>query len=142
MAVKFRNLTGNSDWPVGKWGVEGLLAVIERGAIDDWRIITCAVRRDPNGQISADLEEALDLAEGRGGASLVARALADSKVGPGATVARRMRHDVRRTGLSLRQFAALLGTSHSRLSTYLSGQVTPSAAIAVKSARIGDEYRV
>lgn len=37
------------------------------------------------------------------------------------------------------QLADLVGTSASRLSTYLSGKVTPSAAMLVRNERLGDE---
>ncbi len=43
-----------------------------------------------------------------------------------------MRAAVERSGLTNAQFAELIGTSASRLSTYLSGQVTPSAAMLVR----------
>lgn len=47
-------------------------------------------------------------------------------------MAARVRAAVDRSGLTNAQFAALVGTSASRLSTYLSGQVTPSAAMLVR----------
>ena len=140
--LRFRNLDIDPNSPVDHWGFEGLSSAIERGNLDDWRRIVNEIRHTPYGAVASDLDDALSVANGKGGAPFLARALSDARTGPGATVARRMRHDVRRTGLTLRQFAAFLGTSHSRLSTYLAGSVTPSAAIAVKSARLGAEHRI
>ena len=43
---------------------------------------------------------------------------------------------VGRSGLSRQAFASRIGTSASRLSTYLSGKVTPSAALMVRMRRV------
>jgi ribosome-binding protein aMBF1 (putative translation factor) len=53
-------------------------------------------------------------------------------------VAARVRAAVDRSGLTQAQFAALVGTSASRLSTYASGRVTPSASLLVRIERLGD----
>lgn len=50
-----------------------------------------------------------------------------------------MRAAVEHSGLTNAEFAALVGTSASRLSTYLSGKVTPSAALLVRIERAGDD---
>jgi transcriptional regulator with XRE-family HTH domain len=42
---------------------------------------------------------------------------------------------VRTSGLSRAEFASLVGTSASRLSTYVTGKVTPSAALVVRMRR-------
>ncbi|WP_182378288.1 helix-turn-helix transcriptional regulator [Nocardioides sp. WS12] len=52
-------------------------------------------------------------------------------------VARQLRAALRRSGLSLRGFAAALGTSHSRLSSYLNGSASPSAAFFLRALRQG-----
>ena len=44
---------------------------------------------------------------------------------------------LRRSGLSQSAFAAALGTSQPRLSTYLSGKVSPSAAFFVRAQQLG-----
>ena len=49
--------------------------------------------------------------------------------------AARVRAAVDRSGLTNAQFAELVGTSASRLSTYLSGKVTPSAALLLRMER-------
>jgi transcriptional regulator with XRE-family HTH domain len=49
-----------------------------------------------------------------------------------AEVATEVRNLVSAAGLSQRDFAARLGTSRSRLTTYMSGQVVPSAALIVR----------
>ncbi|MDQ6526220.1 helix-turn-helix transcriptional regulator [Nocardioides sp. LHD-245] len=52
------------------------------------------------------------------------------------TVADQIRSSVDSTGLSQREFAALVGTSPSRLSTYLTGAVVPSAMMALRIERV------
>ena len=43
---------------------------------------------------------------------------------------------VSESGLSLAEFASRIGTSRSRLSTYRSGRVTPSAALLLRMERL------
>jgi transcriptional regulator with XRE-family HTH domain len=51
-------------------------------------------------------------------------------------VASEVRTLVARSGLSKRDFAERIGTSRSRLSTYLSGKVVPSATLMVRMRRV------
>lgn len=53
-------------------------------------------------------------------------------------VAREIRELVAMSGLSQREFAALAGTSASRLSTYVNGLVTPSATMMVRVRRVSE----
>jgi transcriptional regulator with XRE-family HTH domain len=53
-----------------------------------------------------------------------------------AEVATEVRNLVSASGLSRQDFAARLGTSRSRLSTYMSGKVVPSAALVVRMRRV------
>jgi transcriptional regulator with XRE-family HTH domain len=53
-------------------------------------------------------------------------------------VAAEVRLAVARSGLSKAHFAARIGTSPSRLSTYLSGKVTPYAALMLRMRRLAD----
>jgi len=53
-------------------------------------------------------------------------------------VATRVRDAVKRSGLTKARFAEHVGTSASRLSTYLSGKVTPSAAMLLRIERAAE----
>jgi transcriptional regulator with XRE-family HTH domain len=46
---------------------------------------------------------------------------------------------VRRSGLTRTEFASQIGTSPSRLSTYATGKVTPSAILMLRMARVAEE---
>lgn len=139
-ALSFRNLTVTPDDPVEKWGVEGLLAAIDRGSLRHWRRIAAAFQLDPWGKVAQDLEEALQLAEDVGVAVTLHRVLANARQDVDGyargEVQRRMRSAVDDSGLTAAEFARRLGTSASRMSTYLSGKVVPSAALLVRSETI------
>jgi hypothetical protein len=34
--LQFRNINGTTKGPVNQWGVEEMLAVLERGGLEDW----------------------------------------------------------------------------------------------------------
>lgn len=136
-ALQFRNLTIDPADPVEMWGVEGILAAIDRGSLPDWRRIVAAVRPDPWGPVAADLEQALDLAEDRGVTATLRRTLTHARAAAEQAakdeVRRRLSALVSESGLTAAEFAARLGTSRSRMSTYLSGKVVPSAALLVRA---------
>lgn len=56
-------------------------------------------------------------------------------------VADHIRTTIASTGLTQREFAALVGTSPSRLSTYVTGTVTPSAAMLLRINRMAKHTR-
>jgi DNA-binding transcriptional regulator YiaG len=62
---------------------------------------------------------------------------ADSERGEVAAEVRRLVGD---SGLSQHDFADRIGTSRSRLSTYMSGKVVPSAALLVRMRRVARNY--
>jgi ribosome-binding protein aMBF1 (putative translation factor) len=55
-----------------------------------------------------------------------------------AAVAAEIREAVERSGLSRADFASRIGTSASRLSTYTSGKVTPSATLMLRIRHAAD----
>jgi predicted XRE-type DNA-binding protein len=138
-ALKFRNLTASPDDPVETWPFEGILAAVERGTLPDWRRLAKAIQADPWGPVAQQVLEAVRLTRPYGTAELLegvvdrARNLAaDSERGEVATEVRRFVSD---SGLSQRDFADRIGTSRSRLSTYMSGKVVPSATLMVRMRR-------
>ena len=136
-SLRFRNLDVDPSAPVAQWGVEGLLAAIDRGSLPDWRRIVSAINADPWGPLASDLSAAIELAEDRGVAVRLSRAInrarqrAENRARK--EVSRRLAALVAASGLTAAEFAARLGTSPSRLSTYLSGKVMPSAALLVRA---------
>ena len=140
MSLRFRNVDVTPAAPVESWPTEGILAAIERGSLSDWRRIVAAVRRDPWGPVARRLEQALEVSEAYGTRPLLERALAraraDATAAERTEVARRVRALLDASGLSRAAFAASIGTSAPRLSTYLSGKVAPSSTLLVRMERV------
>jgi DNA-binding transcriptional regulator YiaG len=139
-ALKFRNITASPDDPVDTWPFEGILAAVERGTLPDWRRLAAAVRADPWGPVAQQVLEAIRLSRPYGTAELlegvVARARKLAADSERDDVASDVRNLVGRSGLSKQDFAERIGTSRSRLSTYMSGKVVPSAALMVRMRRV------
>lgn len=138
--LKFRNITASVDDPVETWPFEGILAAVERGTLPDWRRLAAAVRADPWGPVARQILEAIELSRPYGTSELlttvIERARQDTADAEREQVASEIRDLVARSGLSRRQFALRLGTSRPRLSTYMSGKVTPSAALMLRIRRV------
>lgn len=139
MAVQFRNLEVTPRDPVDRWGPEGILTAIDRGGLAEWRRISCAVAADPHGPVAGDLEEALELAEDAGAARVLQLALERARASEAERVGWRLREYVWRANMTQAEFARAVGTSPSRMSTYLSGSVTPSAVMLERMRRVAEE---
>ena len=138
-ALKFRNITASPDDPVDTWPFEGILAAVERGTLPDWRRLAAAIRADPWGPVAQQVLEAIHISRPYGTAELlegvVGRARKLAADSEREDVASEVRQLVGRSGLSKHEFAERIGTSRSRLSTYMSGKVVPSAALMVRMRR-------
>lgn len=64
--------------------------------------------------------------------AVISRARSRAEQQERAEVAAEVRQAIERSGLSRAEFAQALGTSTSRLSTYASGKVAPSATLMVR----------
>jgi hypothetical protein len=141
MPLAFRNVDASPDDDVRTWPYEALVTAIDRGLVPDWRPIFAEIRRSPWGPVARRVERYLSYREPDGVGTLFSlaldRARADAERSDRDEVAARVRAAVKRSGLAKTQFADLVGTSASRLSTYLSGKVTPSAAMLVRIERAG-----
>jgi predicted XRE-type DNA-binding protein len=139
-ALRFRNLTASPHDPVDTWPFEGILAAVERGTLPDWRRLADVIRADPWGPVAQQVLEAVRLSHPYGTAELLegvigrARQMAiDSERNEVASEVKRLVSD---SGLSQQGFADRIGTSRSRLSTYMSGKVIPSASLMVRMEHV------
>lgn len=139
MAVVFRNVEASPDDDVRTWPYEALVTTIDRGLVADWQPIFAELRRSPWGKVARRVERYLSYREPDGVSTLFQLAIEHVRVARNgadrAEVAARVRDAVTRSGLTKAAFAQLVGTSPSRLSTYLSGKVTPSASLLVRIER-------
>jgi len=145
MSVNFRNVDASSAEDVRTWPYEALVAVIDRGLVADWKPVFAEIRRSPWGSVARRVERYLAYRERDGIGVLFALAIEHARTradeSERADVAARIRAAVERSGLTNAQFAELVGTSASRLSTYLSGKVTPSAALLLRMERAASRSR-
>jgi len=139
-ALKFRNINSSPEDPVETWPFEGILAAVERGTLPDWRRLAEAIKADPWGPVAQQVMEAITLTRPYGTTELMQGVVsrtrlqaADSERGE---VASEIRELVDESGLSRQDFADRIGTSRSRLSTYISGKVVPSASLMVRIRRV------
>lgn len=142
MSLAFRNLNVTPDASVSEWPTEAVRTALERGDLGHWQRIVAEFRRDPWGRTARQVEEILSHDRPYGVAELMETALrrarrrAESAEREEVAVA--IRRAVAKSGLGKAEFAVRIGTSASRLSTYLSGKVTPSAALMVRIQRFAD----
>jgi hypothetical protein len=141
-ALRFRNLDASPDDPVETWPFEGILAAVERGTLPDWRRMAAAIRADPWGPVAQQVLEAVRLARPYGTTELfeavIDSARKEAVDSERTQVAIEVRQLVASSGLSAQDFALRLGTSRSRLSTYMSGKVVPSATLMIRMRRAAD----
>ncbi len=139
MPLTFRNLTVSSEDPVDTWPAEAVQTALERGDLGDWRRIVGELKRDPWGPTARRLEEVLGYSRPYGIADAMATVLrrirARAEESERAEVVAEIKEAIKASGLSRAEFAARIGTSASRLSTYATGKVMPSAALMVRIRR-------
>ena len=140
--LRFRNVDAEPADDVRTWPYEALVTAIDRGLVPDWQPIFAEIRRSPWGPIARRVERYLDYRDADAVSTLFTLAIHHAREridrADRADVAARVRAAVERTGMTRAEFAALVGTSASRLSTYLSGKVTPSAALLTRIERTAD----
>lgn len=140
MPLAFRNITTSPDDPVDTWPSEAVVTAMERGDLGDFARLSAAVASDPWGRTARQIEETLGHTRPYGVAELmteaIRRARRRAEASERAEVSKEMSDLVAWSGLTRADFARRLGTSRSRLSTYLNGKVVPSAALMVRARRI------
>lgn len=140
MTLAFRNLELRPDTPVARWPTEAVRIALERGDLADWHRLAVEIDHDPWGSIARKVEEVLRADRPYGVTeameSVIERARARAESAERAAVAAEIAGALARTGLTRAELASRLGTSPSRLSTYLSGKVTPSATLLVRLRRL------
>lgn len=146
MALAFRNINATPADAVGHWGVEGLATAMERGDVSHWRRIAAELSRRPHGEFAREVEEAIEVTGSESVSELFRSLLLDLRMSHAADdkaeVAARLHKFLEKSDLPRKDFAAELGTSTSRLSTYLSGKVTPSASIYIRAEKLAHDHQL
>jgi transcriptional regulator with XRE-family HTH domain len=132
----FRNVDASPDDPVVEWPVEAIQTALERGNLSHWRRLGAAIQAQPWGRLARNVEEVLTHSRPYGVAETMERVIEQARRGTEAAeraaVATEIQRVIEESGLTRREFASRIGTSTSRLSTYATGRVTPSAALMLR----------
>lgn len=135
-ALAFRNVDASPEEPVERWPLEAIQTALERGGLSHWRRLAAAIQDQPWGPLARQVEEVLTYSRPYGVAPLMERVVARAREAAEASereaVAIEVAELIEVSGLSRVAFASRIGTSTSRLSTYATGKVTPSAALLVR----------
>lgn len=138
----FRNVDASPDDPVAEWPIEGIQAALERGSLTYWRRLVKAIQAEPWGRVARRVEGVLAYSRPYGVANLMERVIADAREAAEADERRAVAAEisclVAESGLSRADFASRIGTSASRLSTYVNGKVTPSASLLVRMREVAE----
>lgn len=138
----FRNVNISPQEPVEEWPLEAIQAALERGSLRHWRRLAHAIRERPWGSVVRAVEEVLTYSRPYGVATtferVIERARRNAEAAERGEVAAEVQRLIKRSGLSRRDFASRIGTSASRLSTYATGKVTPSAALMLRMRRVAE----
>ncbi len=137
MTVAFRNLRVGPDRPVTEWPAEGVRAALERGDLREWRRLAKEIDADPWGRTARQVEEVLTNSRPYGVAELIEGVIAAARERAEreerAAVASELKALVAEAAVTQAEFASRIGTSASRLSSYVNGGVVPSAALMVRA---------
>ncbi len=137
--LAFRNVDASPSDPVTDWPIEAVQAALERGGLSEWRRLVSEIRAQPWGAVARRVEGVLTHSRPYGIDKAMERAIStarsNAEVNEREAVAAEVGRLVKISGLSRVEFASRIGTSSSRLSTYVTGKVTPSAALLLRMAR-------
>jgi len=143
--LTFRNVDISPEEPVSDWPLEAIQTALERGSLSHWRRLAEEIRAQPWGRVARSVEEVLTYSRPYGVAEamerVIARARHDAEQAERRAVAEEVDALVRASGVSRAEFASMIGTSASRLSTYATGKVTPSAALLVRMRTVSRRGR-
>jgi DNA-binding transcriptional regulator YiaG len=132
----FRNVEVSPEDPVEDWPLEAIQTALERGSLKHWRRLGASIRQAPWGPVARGVEAVLTYSRPYGVAKTMERVIEharrDAEAAERATVAAEIRQLIEESGLTRQAFASRIGTSTSRLSTYATGKVAPSAALLVR----------
>lgn len=140
MSVRFRNVDVDPAADPDSWPFEAILAVIERGVLSDWRHLASTIRANPWGPSARAVEEIVSWNESYGTdrlfEAIIERARDEADAASRRDYGQRIRAVRTTLGLTMREFAPLIGTSPARLASYESGKVAPTANLLGRVDRI------
>lgn len=138
--LAFRNVEASPSDPVSAWPIEAIQTALERGGLSDWRRLATEIRAQPWGTVTRRVENVLAYSRPYGVDKAMERVISLARTATEErereTVASEVSRLIAMSGLPRTEFASRIGTSSSRLSTYATGKVTPSAALMIRMRAI------
>jgi DNA-binding XRE family transcriptional regulator len=127
------------------WPFEAILSSIERGTLSVWRRLAAAIRSNPWGPCARAVEEIVSWDENYGVDRLFEQIIEHARQDADAESRREYGRHIRelRTalGMTMREFAPLIGTSAARLASYESGNVAPTVNLMGRVDRLARIHR-
>lgn len=138
--LAFRNVDASPEDAVSQWPLEAIQTALERGSLSHWRHLAEEIQGRPWGHVAREVEEVLTYSRPYGVAEAMERVISGAREAmeeaERQAVAAEVVVLIEESELSRAEFASRIGTSASRLSTYATGKVTPSAALLVRMRRV------
>lgn len=132
-SMTFRNLDLDPMTPVALWPPEAIVTALDRGSLVVWRRLAAEIRRSPWGALARTVDEIAAWGDHASIDLLMRDIVAVARAEVTTSGRRRWADHIaalrRSTGLSLRAFAALAGTSAPRLSDYERAKVAPTTDV-------------
>jgi DNA-binding transcriptional regulator YiaG len=120
--------------------LEAIQTALERGNLPHWRRLAAVIKEEPWGPLARSVEEVLTYSRPYGIAEAMERVIAQARDAEERAerdaVASEVAALAKASGLTRAEFASRIGTSASRLSTYATGKVTPSASLLVRMRNV------
>jgi DNA-binding transcriptional regulator YiaG len=136
MSMRFRNLDFDTTQPLDHWPAEAIETIIDRGSLSDWRRLAQAIRHNPWGPAARTAETVAGWGEHYGVDALFSGAIRHAREElthrGRAEYAAQIRDWRTQSGMTLRQFARVAGTSASRLSAYENAKVSPTTDVLAR----------
>lgn len=143
--VRFRNVDVDLDAPVDAWPAEAVETLLDRGSLSDWQRLSEAIRANPWGPAARTVERVASWGEHYGIDALMTEVIRDARAELDKAARRQYAARIKgwrqKTGLSLRAFARLVGTSASRLSDYEHGKVAPTTDVLGRIEQVAQANR-
>ncbi len=132
------------DRPVEFWPTAAIRAALETDDLAVWQRIVAAIKRDPFGRTARQVEEVLETARPYGLSKALTEVLSRTRehmeANERAEVARHIRALLEKSGLGQQEFASRIGVPNADFSTYLRGEVSPTASLMVRMSKLADRF--
>lgn len=137
-------LAAHDQQPIEFWPTSAIRLAIESGDLTVWQRIVAALKRDPYGRTSRQVEEVLDTTSSPGISTAMTEVLSRARKvlenEERAEVSRQVQQLLDRSGLGHREFASRIGVTAEDLTFYLEGTVSPSAVRMIRMQRLAERF--